>query len=122
MIREIEKPKIDFKFWIEPCFKYYYDEETGEYFFENNCKSKFYFNLNGQIHRIGKSAIEWNYGGKKWIENGKLNRLDGPASYFDNYEFYWINNKTYSKLVFAEKTNHLICRNCGGFCRQGCFF
>ena len=98
MIREIEKPKIDFKFNIFwDNFKYYYNEETREYFLETDWKSKYYFNLEGNIHR-----------------------LDGPAL-INYYKYYYINYKYYYEKEFAKETNHLVCRICENFCKQGCF-
>ena len=122
MIRKIEKPEIDFKFCVKPNFKYYYNEENGEYFLETKYKSKFYFNLKGNIHRIGKHAIEYSNKEKIWVENGKWNRLDGPASCFISRKDYFINDRCYSEKKFAKETNHLICENCRKFCKQGCFF
>ena len=124
MIKEIEKPNIDFKFFISDYinFKYYYNKETNEYFIESKNKSKIYFNLEGNAHRIGKPAIEYYDGVKIWAENGKEHRLDGPSFiYKDHLEFH-INNKSYFEAKFAEKTNHLICKFCGQFCKQSCFF
>ena len=120
MIKEIEKPDIKFNFYNSVYDKYYYDDKNNE-FFIIYFKSKYYFNLDGNYHRIGKPAIEFFNGGKIWEENGKMHRIDGPASYdHDNHKF-WINGKNYSKLVFAEKTNHLLCKNCNKFCKQKCF-
>ena len=119
MIREIEKPEIDFKFWIKNDYRFYYDDKRKEYFIETHWKSKFYFNLEGKFHRIGRPAIEYHDGEKQWRENGKLNRLDGAAL---NSRYYYINNKHYIEKEFAEKTKHLICNNCGRFCKQECFF
>ena len=122
MIREIEKPKIDFKFLIYKDEKFYYDEEHREYFIETEGGSKFYFNLEGKFHRIGRPAINYCDGEKKWKENGKNHRLDGPAHIYNSNKYYWINSKHYSEKEFAEETKHLICKSCGDFCRQKCFF
>ena len=121
MVREIEKPNIEFKLNICSNYKFYYDEENREYFFETKWKSKYYFNLKGILHRIGKPAIEYYDGRIRWMENGKMHRLDGPASinYFNKE--YAINDKHYSKKEFAKETKHLVCRNCGRFCKQRCF-
>ena len=121
MIREIEKPKIDFKFWIDPSFKFYYDKENGEYFIETEHGSKFYFNLKGNLHRIGKPAFESYNGEKRWRENGKVHRLDGPSYVSYSYKFYFINDKYYSEKEFTKETKHLVCGNCGSFCKQECF-
>ena len=121
MIREIEKPKIDFKFYIDSNNKYYYDEENEEYFLKTKHRSKRYFNLEGNFHRIGKPAIEYCDGEKQWRENGKCHRLDGPSYISKNCIQFWIKNICYSTKSFTKETNHLVCGNCGGFCRQECF-
>ena len=121
MIREIEKPEIDFKFWIDSNHKYYYDENNREYFIKTKYKTKFYFNWKGNFHRIGKPAIEFYDGSKQWRENGKKHRLDGAAYIYYSNKFYFINNNSYIEKEFAEKTKHLICEYCDGFCRQECF-
>ena len=85
MIREIERPEIDFKFWIINDYRFYYDDKRKEYFIKTEYGSKYYFNLEGHINRIGKPAIEYFNGVKVWIENGRWNRLDGPAHiYYSN--------------------------------------
>ena len=121
MIKEIEKPEINFNFYVYDKLKFYYDEDNREYFSETEYGSKFYFNLNGQIHRIGKPAIEYYNGDKIWRKNGKMHRLNGPAYISRSYKDYWINSKHYTEKKFAKETNHLICRICGRFCRQRCF-
>ena len=117
MIREIEKPEIDFKFYIHEKLKFYYDEENGEYFIETKSRTKYYFNLEGEFHRIGKPAI-WNDVEEIWKENGKIHRLGGPAH---SSRYYYINNKHYIEKEFAKETKHLICGKCGKFCKQRCF-
>ena len=124
MIKEIEKPEVIFTLFkqITSGFgKCYYNEETNEYYFENDWKSKFYFNLKDQIHRIGKPAIEYSNGTKIWKINGKYHRNDGPAYEGININEYYFHNRKYYEKEFAEKTNHLICKFCGQFCKQGCF-
>jgi hypothetical protein len=34
---------------------------------------------NGKLHRIDGPAIEEGWGTKEWYQNGKLHRIDGPA-------------------------------------------
>ena len=121
MIREIERPEIDFKFWIWRDYKFYYNEENGEYFLKTGFKTKIYFNLEGNVHRIGKPAIEYCDGEKQWRENGKCHRLNGAAHIYYYNKYYFINNNNYIEKEFAEKTKHLVCGNCGGFCKQECF-
>ena len=121
MIKEIQKPNIDFKFWFENDCKFYYDEENKEYFIEDENNNKFYFNLNGYVHRFNKPAVERFNGVNIWIEDGKEHRLDGPSYINRNLIQFWINNHYCSEKYFAKKTNHLICKFCGQFCKQGCF-
>ena len=120
MIKEIEKPNIEFKFTIYNDYKYYYDQENNEYFIKYKNKVKFYFNLEGRCHRIGKPAIEGYDGIKIWVENNIQHRLDGPACGGKNNSF-WIGGIEYSAANFALKTDHLICLVCNKFCNQGCF-
>ena len=117
MVKEIQKPNINFKFWVENDYKFYYDEENKEYFLENKWKSRFYFNLKGYYHRINKPAIEYSDGRKQWLKNGYRHRFDGPAKYCD----FYIAGYYHSAINFADETNHLICNSCNKFCKQGCF-
>ena len=125
MIKEIERPKINFKFIINGNDKFYFDKKNNEYFLINNNNNNiYYFNLIGNIHRIGKPAIEYFDGSKEWVINGKIHRIDGPAYIQGNYIQFWINNVGYFRdkyYKFADKTNHLICKNCNKFCKQECF-
>lgn len=72
MIKEIETPKIDFNFSIFNDDKFFYNEENNEYFLEDKNKSKFYFNLKGNLHRIGKFAIDFYDKRKYWIKKWKI--------------------------------------------------
>ena len=119
MIREIEKPNIEFKFGLSDLDKFYYNNETNEYFHKNKFNDKYYFNLNGEIHRVNKPAIEFSYGIKAWKENNFLHRLDGPA--YEKSDIFWIKGNNFSAANFALKTDHLICLVCNKFCNQGCF-
>ena len=123
MIKKIKKPNINFKFILPNNGKFYYDEENKEYFIETNDKSKFYFNLNGSFHRIGKPAINYFNEKKMWIENGRYNRLDGPALINHQYSYieFWIKENKLSQKQFANLTNHLTCNICKKFCKQECF-
>ena len=105
MIKEIEKPNIEFKFninYIFDFYKFYYDEINNEYFFEF-FKSKFYFNISGHYHRIGKPAIEYTDGAKIWIENGNRHRLDGPAFFSGYNPSYWIKGNLFSEKKICRK-------------------
>ena len=122
MIREIEKPEIDFKFYIDDNDRFYYDEKNKEYFLKTKMGSRLYFNLKGNKHRINNPAEIWANGIKIWKENNKFNRIDGPAVIEKSNKVYYIDNIVYLASNFAKKTNHLICDICDIFCEQGCFF
>ncbi len=63
-------------------------------------------NKEGQLHRIGGPAVEWDDGYKAYYQNDKLHRLDGPAYIRpDGHEEYWIEGKRYSKEEFLKKTS-----------------
>ena len=138
MIIEIEKPYTEEyeDYDIRKIYddkKYYFNEETNEYFYENKHKSRFYFILNNLVHRIGKPAIEWSDGFNYWAENGKWHRLDGPAhdsnksvfykkEFIKNLDNYYIYGEFKVPLEFAKETSHLICKICLKFCKQECLF
>ena len=50
--------------------------------------------LNGQLHRIGGPATDWNSGYKEYVVHGKFHRLDGPAiEKAKGGDYYFINGK-----------------------------
>lgn len=56
----------------------------------------------------------------------QLHKDDGPAiettkkEYIHKY-FYYLKGNPFDIKEFAEKTKHLICKNCKEFCKQNCF-
>ena len=126
MIKEINKPNINFKFAIFSDDKFYHNQENNEFLIKN-FYDEIYFNINGEIHKIGKPAyIKYNINNsithREFLENNKMHRLDGPA-YDDIYNYeYFICGICYFPPEFAKKTNHLICKYCNNFCKQECFF
>ena len=59
---------------------------------------------------------------------GEIHRDDGPASIWNFGIYFWLNDECiFSSMTgtsaskFAGKTNHLICKLCGVFCKQQCF-
>ena len=123
MIREIEKPNIKFNFGIYNNSKFYYDKENNEYFIKYK-DSIVYFNLNGFVHRVGKPArLNEEYKIYNYLENGILTRNDGPAASCctEKHQGYYLNNNYYNLNNWSKETNHLICKFCNNFCKQGCF-
>lgn len=63
----------------------------------------------------------------------KLCRDDGPAIHYSFFGSYWQSSKCLNPIYYndyyndyyfidwAKNTNHLICKNCHGFCNQNCF-
>ncbi len=63
-------------------------------------------NKEGQLHQVGRPAVEWNDRYKAYYQNGKRHRLDGPAVIIaDGYKEYWIEGERYSKEEFLRKTS-----------------
>lgn len=91
---------ITFNFRVEwskyPVFFHEKNKEFYILFLEN----KIYLDKFGFYHRI----------------DGKTYTINFP----DNC-FYWIHGEHYFAIEFAQKTNHLICKVCNEFCKQGCF-
>lgn len=96
MIIQIPNPEIKFSFNVFDDDKFYYNNVTNE-----------------------KFIIGFDYFCCYFDENGNASRLDGPAK-FNKYEYYYINGQKYYADSFALKTNHLICKLCGQFCKQKC--
>jgi len=58
---------------------------------------------NGKLNRIDGPAIEGEDGYKAWCRNGKFHRIDGPAVKCSNRAKFWfINGKEYSKDEFDK--------------------
>ena len=51
---------------------------------------------NGKLHRLDGPVVEWADGTKQWYQNGKLHRLDGPA----------VENADGSKQWYKEDRRH----------------
>ena len=96
---KIARPNIKFK--ITPI----YDDDE---FYMINSNSYV-------IKNIRKNEIHF------FDEKGNRHREDGYASKYSKSIFFVINEIDYDKFEFAEKTNHLICKNCQSFCNQNCF-
>lgn len=98
MIKKIKKPKFSYKFEIHKE-DYFFIENNLYYLFNKDADEKFYFNENGDIHRV-----------------------DGRAVSISPFYFkYYLNNVDYTEDEFADRTDHLICIICEKFCKQDCF-
>ena len=95
MWKQIEKPKINFHFHVSQNNKFYFNEKTNEYIIQNYTGS-YYFNLSGNLHKLNGSACTES-------------------------NLYYIHNMRFIANDFAFLTNHLICKYCEEFCKQGCF-
>ena len=63
--------------------------------------TEFWYNQNGQLHRLDGPAIEQSNGTKYWLQNGKRHRLDGPAiEWSDGIKIWFIENKKYTEREF----------------------
>ena len=61
---------------------------------------------NGKLHRLDGPAGEWADGSKFWYQNGKRHRLDGPAIELACGEKCWyIEGKEYTEEEFNKITN-----------------
>jgi len=59
---------------------------------------------NGKLHRLDGPAIEFPDGCKIWYRNNKMHRLDGPAAeYKDGYKEWWIQGREYTEEEFHAK-------------------
>ena len=120
MIKEIEKPKFKLNFIIPENAKYFYNIENKEYFLKSD-NFKIYFNNNGDIHRDNNPALySLSYKWFDYYQNNIKHREDGYAENLPHYLFK-LNGITYHSFDFAKKTNHLVCKFCNVFCKQGCF-
>lgn len=55
-----------------------------------NSEGRAWFNMESQLHRIGKPAVEGEHSSVEWWENGKLHRLGGAAvKYVNGYEAWY---------------------------------
>ena len=62
----------------------------------------------------------------EYFFNGLYHRDNGPAiEYFENNIMsnccFYLEGKYIEIYSFAQKTNHLMCKNCKIFCKQSCF-
>ncbi len=55
-------------------------------------------NKEGQLHKIGGPAIEYNNGNKKYFQNNLYHRLNGPAIEYANGDKFWYQNDKCHRL------------------------
>lgn len=59
--------------------------------------------VDGRYHRIGAAAIEYDDdGSKRWCENGRLHRLDGPAIDREVMKGWYVRGVEYSEEDFDK--------------------
>lgn len=52
-----------------------------------------WYNKEGELHREGGPAVEWNDGDKEWWLNGARHRENGHAFERDGVKEWWVNGK-----------------------------
>jgi len=52
---------------------------------------------NGRLHRTDGPAIEWANGHRSWHQNGELHREDAPAVEWANGDRYWYQNNQHHR-------------------------
>jgi hypothetical protein len=60
--------------------------------------SVYYYNSNGNYHRLDGPAIEYATGGGYWFFDGKLHRADGPAVERWDGSIYWCFKGKYHRI------------------------
>ena len=61
--------------------------------------------LDGELHRVDGSAVEYADGSKEWYLNGELHRVDGPAvEYADGGKAWYLNGKRLTEAEHAQRT------------------
>lgn len=83
----------------------------------------YFYNENKKLDRSDGPAV-LNFYFEIWYSNGKINRIDGYAFINKKFEYendFYIDGLIFNSIDFAIKTNHLICKFCNKFCKQGCF-
>ena len=64
-----------------------------------------YYNGAGVLHRNGGPAIEYFDGSKRWYQNNRLHRTDGPAAVVDSngHVEWYINGVEMSEADFNQR-------------------
>jgi len=61
--------------------------------------------LNGQLHREGGPAVEWENGNREWWLNGQLHREGGPAcEYADGTRAWYLNDQNMTEEEHRKLT------------------
>lgn len=66
-------------------------------------ETNYYYNEQGQLHRVDGPAVEWPDGSKKWYLNGNLHSVEGPAILFgDGSTQYAIEGKLMTEEIWKD--------------------
>jgi hypothetical protein len=64
--------------------------------------------LNGKLHRVDGPAVEWAGGDKEWFLNGIRHRVDGPAAeWADGTKRWWLDGVDYSFDNWLEANTYI---------------
>ncbi len=70
--------------------------------------SIFYYNKEGEFHRLDGPAAIYKSGNKFWMKNNKYHRLYGPAiEWWNGNKEYWIEGTQYSEKNYLEKIKEM---------------
>ena len=70
--------------------------------------NRFYYNSNGEFHRIDGPAVEWHDGTKSWYQNGQRHRTDGPAiEQSDGIKEWYINGEELTEAEFNQRVKNV---------------
>ena len=67
--------------------------------------NRFWYNYQGQRHRVDGPACEWAGGSREWWQNDQLHRTDGPAyEDADGNRLWYLNGKLLSEEEHRART------------------
>ena len=124
--KQIKKPKIIFKYYIDG---YDYDlnsELNSEYNFIQN---SYYKNKYNNYVILNESCVDIT-DAFYFNEKGILHNEIGPAVHLSGDDWslqeedihkYYLNNIKYTIFEWNQYTNHILCKNCKTYCNQQCF-
>ena len=63
----------------------------------------YYYNAQGNLHRVYGPAVEYPDGSRAWCQNGQLHRLDGPAvEWAAGYRAWHINGNLLTEAEWQQ--------------------